>query len=58
MRILIAPDKFKESLTAQQAADAIHNGFITVFPEANFDIVPVADGGEGTAGIFLSASRR
>ena len=56
MRILIAPDKFKESLTAQQVADAIHNGFITVFPEANFDIVPVADGGEGTAGIFLSAS--
>ena len=55
MRILIAPDKFKESLTAQQVADAIHNGFSTVFPEANFDIVPVADGGEGTAGIFLSA---
>ena len=55
MRILIAPDKFKESLTAQQVADAIHNGFITVFPEANFDIVPVADGGEGTAGIFLTA---
>ena len=49
MRILIAPDKFKESLTAQQAADAIHNGFITVFPEANFDIVPVARSEEHTS---------
>ena len=53
MRILIAPDKFKESLTAKQVASAIRDGFHSVFPEANFDIVPVADGGEGTAEIFL-----
>jgi len=53
MRILIAPDKFKESLTAQQVAAAIRDGFRSVFAEASFDIVPVADGGEGTAGIFL-----
>jgi glycerate 2-kinase len=55
MRILIAPDKFKESLTAQQVAAAIRDGFRSVFAEASFDIVPVADGGEGTAGIFLEA---
>jgi glycerate kinase len=55
MRILIAPDKFKESLTAKQVASAIRDGFHSVFPEASFDIVPVADGGEGTAEIFLEA---
>jgi glycerate 2-kinase len=55
MRILVAPDKFKESLTAQEVAQAIRDGFSSVFAEASFDIVPVADGGEGTAGIFLAA---
>jgi glycerate kinase len=55
MRILIAPDKFKESLTAKQVAFALRDGFRSVFPEANFDIVPVADGGEGTAEIFREA---
>ncbi|HEY5704241.1 MAG TPA: glycerate kinase [Terrimicrobiaceae bacterium] len=55
MRVLIAPDKFKESLTAREVASAIRAGFHSIFPEANFDIVPVADGGEGTAEIFLEA---
>ena len=55
MRILIAPDKFKESLTAQQVADAIRDGFYSVFADASYDLVPVADGGEGTSGIFLQA---
>ncbi len=55
MRILIAPDKFKESLTAQKVAAAIRDGFRSVFAEASFDLVPMADGGEGTAGIFLEA---
>jgi glycerate 2-kinase len=55
MRILIAPDKFKGSLTAKEVAYAIRDGFHSVFPEANFDIVPVADGGEGTAEIFLES---
>lgn len=55
MRILIAPDKFKESLTASQVAEAICEGFRSVFATATFDIVPVADGGEGTAEIFLGA---
>jgi glycerate 2-kinase len=55
MRILIAPDKFKESLTAKEVASAIRDGFHSVFPEADFDLVPIADGGEGTAEIFLEA---
>jgi glycerate kinase len=52
MRILIAPDKFKGSLTAREAALAIRDGFQFVLPQASFDIVPIADGGEGTAEIF------
>jgi glycerate kinase len=55
VRILIAPDKFKGSLAAKEVASAICEGFQSVFPEANFDIVPIADGGEGTAEIFLEA---
>jgi glycerate kinase len=55
MRILIAPDKFKSSLTASEVACAIRDGFHSVFPEASFDIAPVADGGEGTAEIFREA---
>lgn len=52
MRILIAPDKFKGSLSASEAAEAIRQGFATVFENAHFDIAPIADGGEGTAAVF------
>jgi glycerate kinase len=54
VRILIAPDKFKGSLTARAAAEAMRRGLAAVFPAAEFDLVPVADGGEGTAEIFHS----
>lgn len=53
MRILIAPDKFKGSLTAQEAAHAIRRGMSKVLTSAEFEISPIADGGEGTADIFL-----
>ncbi len=53
MRILVAPDKFKGSLSAREAAHAIRRGMSKVLTEADFDIVPIADGGEGTAAIFL-----
>lgn len=52
MRILIAPDKFKGSLTASEAAEAIYEGFFRVFPDAHYDRAPIADGGEGTASLF------
>lgn len=48
MHILIAPDSFKESLTGLQAAQAIQRGFATVFPHAQYTLMPLADGGEGT----------
>lgn len=49
MKIVIAPDSFKESLTASEVCDAIEAGFATVFKDANIIKIPMADGGEGTA---------
>ncbi len=54
MKILVAPDKFKGSLTAAGAADALVAGWREIFPDATFDRVPLADGGEGTAEVFFS----
>ena len=48
MKIIIAPDSFKESLTAAEVAAAIEEGFVRQIPEAEIIKVPVADGGEGT----------
>lgn len=55
MRILIAPDKFKGSLTAAEAAQAIRDGLAEALPMAEFDLCPLADGGEGTADICVEA---
>ena len=49
MRILIAPDKFKGSLSAPAAAEAIARGLRAVWPDAQLDLTPIADGGEGFA---------
>lgn len=49
MRILIANDKFKGSLAAEKAGFHIKNSLETAFPGAEFDLCPIADGGEGTA---------
>jgi len=49
MRILIANDKFKGSLPAEKIGFHIKNSLIAVFPAAEFDLCPIADGGEGTA---------
>ena len=48
MRILIAPDSFKESLSALEVAKAVQKGFRKALPNATFDVMPVGDGGEGT----------
>ena len=48
MRVVIAPDKFKGSLTASQAAQAMARGVARAVPGASIDRVPMADGGEGT----------
>lgn len=55
VRVLIAPDKFKGSLTAVQAADAIAAGVLDVYPDAGVSVVAVADGGEGTLEAALAS---
>src|SRR5436190_20666324 len=52
MRILIAPDKFKGSLSAREVAVSIAAGLHDLLPNAKLDLVPVADGGEGTAEVI------
>jgi glycerate kinase len=49
VKILIAPDKFKGALNARQVAQNIAKGLLDVLPDAEIEIVPMADGGEGTA---------
>lgn len=56
MKIVIAPDSFKESMTALEAAEAIEAGFKKVWPEATYFKVPMADGGEGTVQSLVDAT--
>ena len=56
MKIVIAPDSYKESLSAMQVANLIEQGFQSVFPEAKYVKVPVADGGEGTVDTMIEAT--
>ncbi len=55
MRILIANDKFKGSLPAEKAGFHIKSSLETTFPQASFDLCPIADGGEGTAQAMTAA---
>ena len=55
MRILIAPDKFKGALNAREVAESIAAGLREVLPDAEIDIAPMADGGEGTAEAICDA---
>lgn len=55
MRIVVAPDKFKGSVTAREAAEELAHGMSGVCPEADLTILPVADGGEGTLEAALEA---
>ena len=57
MKIVIAPDSFKESLTAMEAASAIEEGLREIFPHAEYVKVPVADGGEGTVEAMIAATK-
>jgi glycerate 2-kinase len=56
MRILIAPQSLKGSLTAAEAGSAIAEGVQAVYPEADIEIVPIADGGEGTVQALVDAT--
>ena len=55
MKIVIAPDSFKDSLSAEKVADAIAAGLADVFPHAQLVKCPMADGGEGTVEAIVAA---
>lgn len=57
MKIVIAPDSWKESLSASGVAQAIEKGFREIFPDALYVSVPVADGGEGTVDAMIAATQ-
>lgn len=56
MKIVIAPDSFKGCMTAQQAAQAIAEGVRKAIPDAQLELVPMADGGEGTVQSLVDAT--
>ncbi|GCE20506.1 glycerate kinase [Dictyobacter kobayashii] len=56
MRILIAPQALKGSLSAAETGAAIAQGVLSVFPAANLTIIPIADGGEGTVQALVDAT--
>jgi glycerate kinase len=55
VKVLVAPDKFKGSLTATQAAEAMRLGVLDAVPDAAVTALPIADGGEGTVDAFVCA---
>ena len=55
-KIVIAPDSYKESLSALEVAQAVAAGFRQIFPDAEYVLVPVADGGEGTVDAMVAAT--
>jgi glycerate 2-kinase len=54
-RVVLAPDKFKGSLTAAEVAEALSAGMLDVVPGLETIMLPVADGGDGTVAAALSA---
>jgi len=56
VKIVIAPDSFKESLTAVEVAGAIAAGVSEALPHAEIDLCPMADGGEGTVEAMVAAT--
>ncbi|EGS65380.1 glycerate kinase [Vibrio cholerae] len=57
MKVVIAPDSFKESLTAKQVCDSIQTGLARIWHDAKFVAIPVADGGEGTVQSLVDATQ-
>lgn len=57
MKILICPDKFKESLPAEKVAEHIKAGILRVLKHAECFVMPMADGGEGTVSAIIAATK-
>ena len=55
VRIVVAPDKFKGSLSAREVADALAGGMSAEHPDWEIVRVPIADGGDGTVAAFVAA---
>lgn len=55
MKVVFALDSFKGTMTSEQACTAAQKGFCSVFPKAKTVIIPIADGGEGTAFAYYRA---
>jgi glycerate kinase len=55
MRVLVCPDKFRGTLTARQAAEAIEHGWLRERPDDTVELLPLADGGEGTLDVLAPA---
>ncbi|HUZ25843.1 MAG TPA: glycerate kinase, partial [Streptosporangiaceae bacterium] len=58
MRVLIAPDKFKGTLSAREVAAHVARGLLAARPALEVELVPVADGGEGTLDAAQAAGFR
>lgn len=56
MKFVLAPDSFKESMTAKEVCQAMENGIRKVLPDAKIISVPMADGGEGTIDSLIDAT--
>jgi len=54
---VLAPDSFKESMTAKEACEAMEKGIRRVFKEAKIISIPMADGGEGTVDALVDATK-
>uniref|UniRef100_UPI0035C6C8DF glycerate kinase n=1 Tax=Serratia quinivorans TaxID=137545 RepID=UPI0035C6C8DF len=55
-KVVIAPDSFKESLSAMAVAEAIERGFRQIYPQVQYVKLPMADGGEGTVDSMVAAT--
>lgn len=56
MKFVLAPDSFKESMTAKEVANSMKGGLKKIFPNADYVKVPMADGGEGTLQALIDAT--
>jgi len=56
VKIILAPDSFKKSLSATQVADALELGIKRVIPHCDSVKLPIAGGGEGTADALIKAT--
>lgn len=57
IKFVVAPDSFKESLSAFEAAKAMKDGIKKVFKDSNIELIPMADGGEGTLEVIINSQK-